>query len=309
MVTINPITVSGYISDPISIFAGPSDVWMIDYTGFLHQITTPGLAQSSFSSSSDSNDGCYGPDGNYWITSSFGGGRFAKINASSHAITYYSGSPATQGTCVGPDGNIWGVAYAHVYAINTSGTSVHSTAISGANLRRICVGPDGNMWACDSINGKIYKIITSTGVASLVATVSGTAYDICSGSDGNLWVACLSSHGVSQVTPTGVTTFFALSGGWTGTSAPWGICPGPDGNLWVADYGAALWSVTTAGVGTSYEVATLNHAYPNEICPGGDGSLYVSDAYVSGGSNTVWQVTFPSPPPVGGWHLGSIVWK
>ena len=65
MPTIVPIAVAGYVTDPMHIFAGPNDVWMVDYTGGLNQITTPGLVQSQINGISDQQAGCYGPDGNF----------------------------------------------------------------------------------------------------------------------------------------------------------------------------------------------------------------------------------------------------
>ena len=292
MPTIVPISVSAYVADPMHIFAGPNDVWMVDYTSGLNQITTPGLVQSQINGISDQQAACYGPDGNIWVTSAFSTGRIAKIQtASPHTITYYTGIPSKQGICVGPDGNIWTVYGNTIRANNTSGAILISTVAPGSSsLRRICVGPDGNMWACDADNGNIYKI-TLAGVVTVMALLGGNAYDICTGPDGNLWVANL-QHSVWQVAPAGGGTEFPLAGRG-GTSAPWGICKGPDGNLWVADYGAEIWSVTPAGVGTYYETAALGQSYPNAICLGGDGNLYASDAYGTGISiNKVWQVLF-----------------
>ena len=68
MPTIVPISVSAYVADPMHIFAGPNDVWMVDYTSGLNQITTPGLVQSQINGISDQQAACYGPDGQFTAT-------------------------------------------------------------------------------------------------------------------------------------------------------------------------------------------------------------------------------------------------
>ena len=146
-------------------------------------------------------------------------------------------------------------------------------------------------------------------------------WDITTGPDGNLWVG--EDGGIARVTPAGIVTQFAVTGGgpiivgpdnnlWylgnqkvnritpagvatqfpnASSGTPWGIASGPDGNLWITfnnaiTRAATIGRMTTAGVLQEFAVPTES-AYLEGICAGPDGALWFTDY----GANQIGRIT------------------
>jgi streptogramin lyase len=300
MVTTNKYALTGYAATILDISAGPDgNVWTCAYDDRINKITPAGVV-TSFSGPDRSEGICTGPDSLLWITNALTGG-ISKYTVGGSG-THYSVGTDSYAVCSGPDGNVWytygsSSAATHIEAVDTSGVAIRSVALGATNLTSICTGSDSNLWVTDT-GGYLWQVTTVGGFMAVALTGHhpGTIRRcLCPGPDGNLWVA---AGGIWQVTTGGSATYFAPSGVNANS-----ICPGSDGKLWVADgTHHCVWQVDTSG--TVLAQVVLTGSTPNGICPGPDGNIWVLDS----AGVAVWQVVIVVPS-VGGWHLGSIVWK
>jgi uncharacterized repeat protein (TIGR02543 family) len=151
-----------------------------------------------------------------------------------------------------------------------------------------------------------YEVTTIAGSTSGYADGTGTEamfrdLTACAvGADGNIYVADLSNHCIRKVTPEGVVTTLAGSGGTfgyadgTGTEArfysPTGVAVDADGIIYVADQANnRIRKVTPEGVVTTFAGSTEGSAdgtgteakfsHPRGVAVGADGNIYVADTF------------------------------
>lgn len=121
---------------------------------------------------------------------------------------------------------------------------------------------------------------------------------IAAGPDGNVWFTETGSNRVGRITPSGVITEFALSGG---ALNPVGIVAGSDDRLWFCAYTSGqIGAITTNGVVTMYTVPRAANEpikTPQYIIRGAGTVLWYSDfAYRIGRvtpAGTISQRVFP----------------
>ena len=188
----------------------------------------------------------------------------------------------------------------------------------------VAVDGAGNVYVADSQNLTIRKVTP----AGMVTTVAGTAgspgiadgtgtaaqfgqpYGVAVDGAGNVFVADQGAHTIRKVTPAGVVTTLAGSGGnWgsadgAGAAAqfcyPSGVAVDGAGNVFVADYNNhTIRKVTAAGVVTTLAGSAGNSGtadgtgtaarfyYPSGVAVDGAGNVFVADQY----NHTIRQVT------------------
>ncbi|MBL0153227.1 MAG: IPT/TIG domain-containing protein [Chitinophagaceae bacterium] len=200
--------------------------------------------------------------------------------------------------------------------VNGNGTAAqfnqpYSITIDGA----------GNLYVGDRMNHSIRKI-TPAGVVSTLAgdgnggmingTGSGARFNeplgVAADAAGNVYVADYINSLVRKVTPAGVATTFAGSGGFsltdgTGTAAsfsgPFGICLDASGNLFIGDYNNnAIRKITPAAVVTTVagngsqgildgNGASARFNRPAGLIADASGNLIVCDAF----NNTIRKIS------------------
>jgi streptogramin lyase len=116
--------------------------------------------------------------------------------------------------------------------------------------------------------------ITPAGVVTEFAVSGGSSSGITPGPDGNLWFTQQNANRISRITPAGAITDFALP---TAGSEPAKIAAGPDGNLWFTErIGNRIGRITTAGAITEFAVPTAG-SQPWGIASGPDGNLWFTE--------------------------------
>jgi streptogramin lyase len=146
----------------------------------------------------------------------------------------------------------------------------------------ITSGPDGNLWY--TVGGTTNAIVKMTTAGVATAFLPGTtpnltsdaAYTgITSGPDHNLWFTENTNKKIGRITPAGVVTEFATTGG----ICPQRIIAGPagDGGLWfTSSCTASIGHIATTGAVTSFALAGGGASYRG-IMLSRDGHLYVTD--------------------------------
>ena len=198
-----------------------------------------------------------------------------------------------QGITTGPDGNLWFTEnHANRIGRETPGGSLTEFALP-ANV----ISPGRSHWARTETSGSrpcknlpmgasragSWGKITTAGVVSIDSLPAADSNGGLSGLTVALTGALV--HGltgkVGRMTTAGVESEFPVpevpppSGSPAGAANaqpnPLAITAGPDGNLWIISDNSRIWSVTTAGVFTGYQVAGLSGV---AITAGPDGALW-----------------------------------
>lgn len=138
----------------------------------------------------------------------------------------------------------------------------------------------------------LLTLLASAGMVAALqaATISEVAAGntepvaITTGPDGNLWITQFQGNSIAKMTPTGVTTTYAVP---TLKAGPNGITVGGDGNLWFAERTAnKIGRITPAGVFKEFPVKTAG-AMPTKIAAGADGNLW----FTENGSTKIGRIT------------------
>ncbi len=175
-------------------------------------------------------------------------------------------------------------------------------------VSNITLDPDSSYMA-----GNAYVVITGSGFNSASGVKFGDQdaqwYSVESDTEIHAFNFPVSSSGDVDVTVLNVTIgglpamgpFTFASKSLTGTLSdlypadfsqdiPKGICSGPDGKIWTVDANDAIWSWTTSGVATIYNLVDLVDGESvgedtRQVIVGPDGNLWVADSAI------VWKVT------------------
>jgi streptogramin lyase len=199
-----------------------------------------------------------------------------------------------QGITTGPDGNLWFTEnVANRIGRETPGGSLSEFALPANVISpgAITPGSDGNIWftavqeaADESVESPVLGKITTAGMVS-IDSLPAADYEpltgLAAGPDGALWFTGLTGT-VGRMTTAGVESEFPVpevpppSNSPAGTGNvqpdPLAITAGSDGKLWIISDNSRIWSVTTAGVFTGYQVAGLGGEAA--ITTGPDGALW-----------------------------------
>ena len=260
------------------------------------------------------------------VVSTFAGSGLAgSINGTGISASFYG----PQGVCADASGNIYIADYGNNRIRKITPTGVVSTLAgtgafgstdglgSAASFNYplgVCADASGNIYVADTDNHKIRKI-TPTGVVSTFAGSSGPAGSIdgigtaakfnkpkgiCVDGSGNIYVADSENNKIRKITPTGLVSTFAGTGG-VGTVngiaigatfyRPNGICVDASNNIYVVDGGnQKIRKITTAGIVSTFAgtgaigstdgigtVAKFNN--PTGICVDAFDNIYVADNY------------------------------
>ncbi len=305
-------------SNPTSIVSSAGSMWYLNTTSssqpFLSKITTSGTS-TNYSTIPAGNTGgdfvshnlTVDTSGNIWFsgcTYTSSGSKnmlLGYMNPSTNAMTtfQYAGMVCDNPNwVVGPpaidaSGNVWVClhmggysGYSKVEQFNSSGTLLSSWAPTAGNQNwtSVTAGPGNSLWLTDDHNNQIDQLVLSSTTDQVTGmntyTPSGTfssSTNITTGPDGNLWFG--ESGAIGKMTPTGVSTDYALPSG----AQPNGIAVGPDNALWFTNYYGGvdtIGRVTTSGSITEYTIPTSS-ADPMGITTGPDNALWFTE-YSSG---------------------------
>jgi len=207
-----------------------------------------------------------------------------------------------------------------VAGTGNSGYSGDDGPADQADLRwaaSLTFAPDGSFYFADSFNNRIRRV-TPDGIMTTVVGTGDAGYsgdggpadqamlnwpsDVVSAPDGSLYIADVGNRRIRRVTPDGIITTVAGTGG-AGINSdglpadqatfyyPRSIALGPDGSLYIADRDgrrvyrvAADNTITVAAGGGPYTqngfLATRSQlGEPQNIALGPDGSLYIADSW------------------------------
>jgi streptogramin lyase len=242
------------------------------------------------------------------------------------------------GIAPGADGNLWVTEHVgnKIAQITPSGTVTEfkvPTAASGPD--GITPGPDGNLWFTELTDGKIGRITIAGGITEFPIPSGNGAGPITAGPDGNLWFGEPTGNMVGRITTAGVITEFPLPTE-SGLGGPTGIAPGPDGTIWVALPGLnSIGRITTDGSTTNVFPIPTATSGAQGIAQASDGNLYFTESntdkigqvtptgtitefplpagttplgiapgpqgtmwFTAVGSNSLYQMILPLPPPL-----------
>ena len=246
--------------------------------GAILQCSTEGAMSVLTAYSSDTSSSiyrqniCYGPDGNFWMTSGTDG-YLAQVSSTGDVLATFGGpnffgwNRTPFAICVGWDDNLWVLTY---------------TTTGGPTAFMNVVQTDGTL---------LHANIADFGDTHEVATYTGP-FTMCLGPDGALWLLTATTEQFATKFPSGsyIGTSYPSSG--TGTGNARGICAGGDGNLWTAGWNqttdtGGIYKVTTSGVwSVEYQISgTGTQRYVLALCLGSDGNIWFTacDFQPSGG--------------------------
>lgn len=241
-----------------------------------------------------------GPDGNLWITESFGR-KVRSMTPSGTFTDFPTSDRMVKFDTVGADGNIWFTESTdfgsctcstggHIGRLTTSGQLTEFPIPTPYNKPyAITTGADGNVWFTED-GSKIGKV-TPAGVITeyTMPTQQGLADDIAPGPDGNVWFPESLSDKIASITPAGVITEWQLPSG----SAPEGLVTGPDNNLWIVESGSNNIGRLNTKTHTLTEFPIPTQQSDSQlITVGPDGALYFTEAIVfADGSGKIGRIT------------------
>jgi streptogramin lyase len=154
-------------------------------------ITTSGtVTEYSLSGGvTDPNRIAAGPDGNMWFTSGEWIGQITPTG--SVTPFFVNSTADVQGICAGSDGNLWFTDPGNhaIGRIATSGTVSEFALPAGSSPAVITPGPDGALWFTDALGNEIGQMSTSGTLVdeSAVPTADSLPTAVTPGSDGNIW--------------------------------------------------------------------------------------------------------------------------
>jgi streptogramin lyase len=162
-----------------------------------------------------------------------------------------------------------------------AGPYVEYAMPSESRAQHVVTGSDGNLWVALCGTGKIAKVTTTGAVTEYSAGVQEPR-DMTVGSDGNVWftggAVGTERHYVTRITPSGVTTKFAVP---SSEAIVWGVTTGPDGNVWflVKNVGGIYKIGKMTPSGTVTEYAIPGESGLSNITAGPDGNIWFTQAF------------------------------
>jgi len=294
----------------------------------------------SFTSSGSGGDGylprsglTLGTDGNFYGSSSAGGGTIFKVTPNGNGTGLHSflytkddGLNPYAPPIEGPDGNFYGTTTSNqaktgstMYRITPSGdlTTIYSFGFSGSDVvAPLVLGTDGNFYGTASKGGahgygSVFKA-TITGQVTYIYNFDGTngGYPIApliQATDGNFYGTTTigGDHDdgvVFKLTPAGQITVLHSFNGTDGKTPYAGLVQANDGNF----YGAA-YEGGTSGYGTLYKIKPQGAFsvlynfdgmgtgdYPEVTLTQHTNGLFYSDTYITSSGGTGWPGLFYS---------------
>lgn len=231
-----------------------------------------------------------GPDGRLWYIDSYNNfiGAKALLNGTSNYYSLPTGANSPSSLAAGPNNTLWFDDSAGLMKITTSGVYTNVSSSAGASF---ITGPDGALWFLGgpSTAPEVTRMSSSGVTTNYAVPLAGTLTSFSSltiGPDGALWFRYATTAGGSvleELTPD--FTNYSISASYTLTTAsPSMVSAG--GSLWYTEGTSStpgyIGSMTTSGVTTDYDIATLSGITGlnvTSLVTGPDGNVWF-DGYV-----------------------------
>ncbi|HEY3676221.1 MAG TPA: hypothetical protein VGK84_09540 [Candidatus Tumulicola sp.] len=223
-----------------------------------------------------------GPDGNFWMTSSFGIiGRVTEageFNAFS-IPKKYGGEYTSISSIASGFGNLWVLdpyAYAEYMLRITPQGQIHGFNLAHGTQASFLIGSqDGTIWFTDAGKNVVTHMTAPKKFKrySIPTPNSGPAA-ICQAADGTLWFVERMANKIGHMTESGTFTEYQIP---TSDEAPNSIVEGPDGALWLTERTQII-RMTTSGVFTALPVkGQYSYNSLNQVTVGSDKNIWFTE--------------------------------